>query len=210
MEGCKPCATPIEVNHRLKENGSDRLIDAGRFQRLVGRLIYLSLTRPNITYVVSVVSQFMHAPTQDHMKAAYKIFRYTKGCPGKGNLYQKNVHHQIEVYTDADYASSLTDRRSMFSYCSFVGGNLVTWRSKKQLVIVRSSANGEFRSMAYGICESLWLKMLLSEVGWPTTGPVTIYCDNKATISIAHDPVQHDCTKHVKVDRHFIKDHLKK
>lgn len=98
----------------------------------------------------------------------------------------------------------------MFGYCSFVGGNLVTWRSRKQSVVARSSANAEFRSMTHGICESLLLKMLLSGVGWPITGPVRIYCNNKAAISIAHDPVQHDRTKHVEVDRHFIKDHLKK
>lgn len=81
MEGYKPYATPIEANHRLKEDDNERLIDAGRFQRLVGNLIYLSLTHPDITYEVSVISQFMHAPTQDHMKAAYRILKYLKGCP---------------------------------------------------------------------------------------------------------------------------------
>lgn len=84
---------------------------------------------------------------------------------GKGILYQKHDHNQIEVYIDADWADSLTDQRSTSGYCSFVGRNLVTWRSKKQLVFMESSVEAEFRSMAHGICESLSLKMLLSEVG---------------------------------------------
>lgn len=175
----------------------------------MGCLIYLSLTRPDITYVVSVINQFMHAPTQDHLKAEYQILRYLKGCPRKVLFYKKHDHHHVEVYTDVDWAGSLIDRRSTSDYCSFVGGNLVTWRSKKQYVVARSSAEAEFRSMANGICELLWLKMLLFKVDFPIKGPMRLYCDNKAAISITHDPVQYDRTKHVEVDCHFIKDHLK-
>lgn len=86
---------------------------------------------------------------------------------------------------------------------------MVTWRSKKQSVVARSSAEVEFWSMANGICELLLLRMLLSELGFQVSEPMSLYCDNKAAISIAHDPVQHDRAKHVEIDRHFIKDHLK-
>lgn len=95
----------------------------------------------------------------------FQILRYLKECLGKGLLYQKNDYHQVEVYTDADWAKSLQDRRFTSRYYSFVGGNLVTWRSKKQFVIARSNVEVEFRAMAHDICKSLWLKMLLSEVG---------------------------------------------
>lgn len=131
MTGYKPCLTLIEANRRLKEDDSERLIDAGRYQRLVGRMIYLTLTRHDITYTVSVISQFMHAPIQDHLEAVYRVLRYLKGCSGKGILYKKRGHFRVEIYIDAYWADSLTDRRSTFGYCSFVGGNLVTWRSKK-------------------------------------------------------------------------------
>lgn len=109
-------------------------------------------------------------------------------------------HYQVEVYVDANWAGSLTDRRSTSDYCSFVRGNLVIWRSKKQSVVARSSTEVEFRSMAHGICKSLWLKMLLTEVGFPIHGSMKLYYDNKAAISIVHDLVQHDKTKHVEVD----------
>ncbi|KAK2965725.1 hypothetical protein RJ640_025451, partial [Escallonia rubra] len=115
---------------------------------------------------------------------------------------------ELEAYTDADYAGSLTDRRSTSGYCTFLGGNLVTWRSKKQPVVARSSSEAEFRLMAQGICELLWLKIILKDLKIKLETPMKLYCDNKSAINIAHNPVQHDKTKHVEVDRHFIKEKL--
>jgi len=103
-------------------------------------------------------------------------------------------------------AGSIDDRRSTTGYCTFVWGNLVTWRSKKQSVVARSSAEAEFRAVAQGICEGLWLKKLLEEVNVSIKPPIKLYCDNKAAINISLNPVQHDRTKHVEVDRHFIKE----
>ena len=114
----------------------------------------------------------------------------------------------LEAYTDADYAGSLIDRRSTTGYCTFLGGNLVTWRSKKQNVVARSSAEAEFRAMAQGVCELLWLKIILRDMRIKLEGPMRLYCDNKSAISIAHNPVQHDRTKHIEIDRHFIKEKL--
>ncbi|RVX08124.1 Retrovirus-related Pol polyprotein from transposon RE2 [Vitis vinifera] len=169
-EGLKLCVEPNQVS-----------IDKGRYQRLVGRLMYLDHTRPDLAYALSVVSQYMHNPGEQHMNAVMRILRYLKNAPGKGILFAKNVDHQsIEVYTDADWAGAVDDRRSTSGYFTFVGGNLVTWKSKKQNVVARSSAEAEFRGMALGLSA----------------------CD------IAHNPVQHDRTKHVEVDRFFIKEKL--
>jgi hypothetical protein len=207
LTGCRPASTPIEQNHRLHE-GAGEPIDRERYQRLVGRLIYLSHTRPDITFAVSVVSQFMHDPRTSHMDAVNRIMRYLKGCPGQGLLYTSHGNLQVEFYTDADWAGSLEDRRSTSGYCTFVGGNLVTWRSKKQSVVARSTAEAEFRSMAHGVCEVLWLRILLIELGLFQSKPLMLYCDNKAALDIANNPVQHDRTKHIEIDRHFIKEKL--
>ena len=155
-----------------------------------------------------MVSQFMHSPRQDHFDVVYRILRYLKGTPGKGLLFEDRGHLEVEVYTDADWAGSVTDRRSTSGYCTFVGGNLVTWRSKKQNVVARSSAEAEFRAVAQGICEVLWLKRLLEELKLIKYLPIKVFCDNKAAIAIAHNPVLHDRTKHVEVDKHFIKKKL--
>ncbi|WJZ97410.1 hypothetical protein VitviT2T_016015 [Vitis vinifera] len=209
MSGCQPVNTPIEEGLKLCVEPNQVSTDKGRYQRLVGRLMYLAHTRPDLAYALSVVSQYMHNPGEQHMNAVMRILRYLKNAPGKGILFAKNVNHQsIEVYTDADWAGAVDDRRSTSGYFTFVGGNLVTWKSKKQNVIARSSAEAEFRGMALGLCETLWLRLLLQDLGYLSRQPIRLFCDNKAACDIAHNPVQHDRTKHVEVDRFFIKEKL--
>ncbi|XP_052296993.1 secreted RxLR effector protein 161-like [Citrus sinensis] len=155
--------------------------------------MYLSRTRPNLAYALSVVSQFMHNPGEQHMKAVMRILRYLKTNPGKGILFSKNEDYSnVEVYTDADWVGSISDRRFTSGYFTFVGGNLVTWRSKKQHAVARSSAEAEYRGMALGVCEGLWISFILNDLGYPSQQPIQLYCDNKAAPDIAHNPVQHD------------------
>lgn len=116
----------------------------------------------------------------------------------KTGLFQKNILILIRQ----------VHQRSTSGYCTFLGGNLVTWRSKKQSVVAWSSADAEFRAMARGIFELLWLKIILDDLGIRWKGTMKLYCDKKSAINIAHNPVQHNCTKHVKVDQHFIKEKL--
>ncbi|RVW50307.1 Retrovirus-related Pol polyprotein from transposon RE1 [Vitis vinifera] len=164
--------------------------DLGKIPETCGRLMYLAHTRPDFAYALSVMSQYMHNPGEQHMNAIMRILRYLKNAPGKGILFTKNVNHQsIKVYTNADWAGAVDDRRSTSGYFTFVGGNLVTWKSKKQNIVARSSAETEFR-------------------GYLSRQPIRLFCDNKAACDIAHNPVQHDCTKHVEVDRFFIKEKL--
>ena len=108
---------------------------------------------------MSVISQFMHDQRESHLQAAYRVLHYLKDNPGRGILFKKNNTLTLEAYTDADYAGSIVDRRSTTGYCTFLGGNLVTWRSKKQNVVARSSAKSESRAIAQGLCELLWLKI---------------------------------------------------
>ncbi|RVX15883.1 Retrovirus-related Pol polyprotein from transposon TNT 1-94 [Vitis vinifera] len=208
MLGCKPAETPMDTTVKLEESDGSAPVDKGRYQRLVGKLIYLSHTRPDIGFSVSVVSQFMNNPTEKHMTAVIRILRYLKMTPGKGLFFQRTTKKEIEIFSDADWAGSVTDRRSTSGYCSFVWGNLVTWRSKKQSVVARSSAEAEFRAMAQGICEGIWLNRLLEELRVPLKHPMVLYCDNQAAISIAKNPVHHDRTKHVEIDQHFIKEKI--
>jgi hypothetical protein len=209
MLECRPADTPIVQNHRLGEYPNQVPTDKGRYQRLVGKLIYLSHTRPDIAYAVSVVSQFMHNPSKSHMEAVTRILQYLKSSPGKGLMFSKHDNQlKVDGYTDADWAGNITDRKSTSGYFTFVGGNLVTWRSKKQKVVALSSAEAEFRGMSKGLCELLWLRKLLAEIGFAPTSEMDLFCDNKAAISISHNPVQHDRTKHVEVNRHFIKENL--
>ena len=105
------------------------MVNKEQYQRLVGKLIYFCYTRPDITFAVGVVSQFMHSPNVEHMEVVFRILKYLKTFPGKGILFSKNNHLWVEAYTDADWAGSFADRKSASDYCTFVRGNLVTWKS---------------------------------------------------------------------------------
>ncbi|XP_019053901.1 PREDICTED: uncharacterized protein LOC109114922 [Nelumbo nucifera] len=170
--GAKLANTPIDVNHRLEDCSDEPIADMKQYQRLVGRLLYLSMTRPNIAYAVGVLSQFMHAPKATHLEAAHRVLRYLKKFPGTGLLFGKHEHIRVEVYTDADWAGSVDDRKSTSGYCALVGGNLVTWRSKKQSVVARSSVEAEYRAMSHGVAELLWIKNLLGELDFPLSDPI--------------------------------------
>ncbi|XP_047953669.1 secreted RxLR effector protein 161-like [Salvia hispanica] len=186
---CKPANTPIVQNHGLQLIKGAAPTDRSGYQRLVGKLIYLSHTRPDVAYTVGVLSQFMHSPQDEHWEAALRVVRYLKGTAGHGVLFWKNGHLDIHGYTDVDWAGNLVDRRSTGRYFTFIGGNLVTWRSKKQKVVALSSAEAEFRGIKSGLTEILWLRRLMKELNMELQKTCKLLCDNKAAISISENSV---------------------
>ncbi|CAN6725637.1 unnamed protein product [Malus baccata var. baccata] len=165
MIDCKPACTPLDNNLKLKTHG-DPIPNLSYCQRMVGKLIYLTITHLDISYAISLVSQFMHSPTMDHLKIVYCVLHYLKGSIGRGIIMRNNSHTHISGYTDADWAGNSLDRRFTTGFCTFVGDNLVTWKSKKQSVVVRSSAEAEYHVMASTTCELIWLKRLLLDLGF--------------------------------------------
>ncbi|XP_050896612.1 uncharacterized mitochondrial protein AtMg00810-like [Lathyrus oleraceus] len=160
----KPADTPMDPSVKLLPNQGEPLSDLGRYRRLVGKLNYLTVTRPNISFAVSVVSQFFNSPCQEHMTVVIWILRYIKCAPGKVLVYEDKGHTQIIGYYDADWAGSPIDKRSTSGYCVLVEGNLISWKSKKQNIIARSSAEAEYRAMTMATYELIWLKQFLKEL----------------------------------------------
>ena len=148
--GAKPCSFPMAPGLHLTREG-ELFEDSERYRRLVGKLNYLTVTRPDIAHSVSVVSQYMSSPTVDNWVAVEHILCYLKGASRRGILYSNHGHNRVECFIDADWARSKEDRRSTSGYCVFVGGNLVSWKSKKQGVVSRSSAESEYRVMAQSV-----------------------------------------------------------
>ena len=144
MMASKPVASPIEQNHRLSEAHGEKKVDGKMYQRLVKRLIYLAHTRPDIVYSISVISQFMHDLREIHLMVAYRVLHYLKAHPGNGILFKKTSNIALAIYTNANFARSPLDKQSTTSYCTFLEGNLVSWRNKKQNMVARSSAEAEF------------------------------------------------------------------
>jgi hypothetical protein len=153
-------STPIDQKSKLSAE-ADEPVDKERYQRLVSRLIYLSHTRPDISFAVS---RYMHDPRKGHMDAMYQILRYLKSAPGKGLIYRKNGHFNIKGYCDSDWVSCVDDMKSTYGYCMFVGDNLVSWKSKKQSVVARSTAEAEYRAMDLSVAEIIWLRSIFVEL----------------------------------------------
>lgn len=149
----------------------------------------------------------MQKPMTGHLELINQILRYLKSAPGRGILMKNHGFVDLMGYTDADWAGNPLDRKSTTGFCMFVGGNLVTWRSKKQGVVARSSAEAEYRAMAAAASEIVWLRLLLEELGHSLTGkPTKLFCDNQAAIQIASNPVFHERTKHIEVACHYIRE----
>lgn len=202
--GCKPAETPMDPNKKIFKDEEQTPVNKEHYQRLVGKLIYLSHTRPDIAYSVGIVSQHMNEPTEGHLEAVKRILRYLKMTPGLGLRFKRTEIRDVQVYTDASWAGKETNRKSTTGYCSYVWGNLVTWRSKKQSVVSRSSAESEYRALALGMCEGMWIQRLLRELGMKKEESIKMFTDSQPAINIAKNPVHHDRTKHIEIDRHFI------
>ncbi|XP_019099678.1 PREDICTED: uncharacterized protein LOC109132502 [Camelina sativa] len=209
--GSKPVETPLEEDYKAGHKGElndASFEDVKQYRRLVGKLIYLTISRPDICFAVNQVSQHMQKPTLHHWKMVSRILKYLKGSPGQGIWMGCNGNAELVGYCDADYAGDHEDRRSTSGYCTFVGGNLVTWKSKKQKVVSLSSAESEYRAMRKLTTELMWLKALLKDLGIETPKPITMHCDNEAAIHIASNSVFHERKKHIEVDCHKVREQV--
>ena len=208
--GCKHASTPMKANMDLWCDGNHPLEDPGQYRRLIKKLIYLTITRLDITFVVRVLSKFMQQLREVHWTTNLRIIIYVKSSPGKDFMYKKHEHVRIFGYSDSGYVGDKGDKQSNTRYCTIIGKNLVTWRRKKQDDVSRSSVEAEYRVMAYITCEMIWLKNLLLELGFKRPGYMLVFCDNQSAIYIAHNHVFHERTKHIEVNSHLIRDVLTK
>ena len=208
MLGCRPSAFPFEQGTKLDKGDEEARVDATQYRRLVGRLLYLQATRPDITYAVNVLSQFVADPRRNHSEAANRVLRYLKGTPGQGVLLPRNGPLNLTAYCDSDRLGCPFTRRSRTGYLLILGGGPISWRTKKQSVVSRSSAEAEYRAMASTVSEILWVKWLLKDLQVVITTPTPLFCDNQVARHIANNHVYHERTKHVEMDCFFVRERV--
>ncbi|KAG7587833.1 Retrotransposon Copia-like N-terminal [Arabidopsis suecica] len=207
--GSKPVATPMDCTIQLHAESGDLLPDATTYRALIGKLLYLTITRADITYAVHKLSQFLAQPRTSHLEAAYRIVRYLKGDPGRGLFYSAHSELRLQAFSDSDWGTCQDTRRSTTGFCVFLGNSLISWKSRKQQTASRSSAEAEYRALADTTCELLWLNQLLKDLHIKVSGPANLYCDSTAAIHIASNSVFHERTKHIEIDCHIVRDRLR-
>ncbi|CAL8085814.1 unnamed protein product [Prunus armeniaca] len=203
----KPVSTPLAAKVSLSLLDGTPLASPTEFREIVGSLQYLTLTRPDIAYAVNTVAQFMSSPRAPHLIAAKRILRYVKGTLDHGLVFRPQpLTARLCAYSDADWAGCPDTRRSTSGYLVYFGSNLLSWCSKKQPTIARSSAESEYRSLAHSCAETTWLFSLLQELGVTIPLPVLLYCDNLSATYMAANPVFHARTRHIELDYHFVRE----
>jgi hypothetical protein len=206
--GSKPASTPLDPAVKLHNDDSKPYTDISQYRRLIGKLLYLTNTRPDICFATQQLSQFLSKPTISHYNAACRVIRYLKHNPGRGLLFPRSSDLQILGFTDADWAGCLDTRKSTTGYCFFLGSSLVSWKAKKQNTVSRSSSEAEYRALSSATCELIWLLYLMNDLKIQCSKPPVIYCDSQSAMHIASNPVFHERTKHLEIDCHLVREKL--
>jgi histone deacetylase 1/2 len=162
----------------------------------------------NISFAVNKVCQFLSQPTDSHWEAVKRILRYVKGTLSTGLRFRKSSSTDINIYTDADWAGCVDDRRSTGGFAIFVGPNLISWSSKKQPTVSRSSTEAEYKALANGAAEAIWIESLFKELGVSQQHIPILWCDNLGATYLTAIPVFHARTKHIEIDFHFVRERV--
>ncbi|KAM0973674.1 hypothetical protein ACFX2C_016966 [Malus domestica] len=208
FKDCKPVATPLAVNDKLSKMDGSEQADEGLYRQIVGSLLYLTATRPDIMFAASLLARFMHGPTRKHMGTAKRVLRYIQGTLDYGIAYEKGNEAMLIGYCDSDWSGSEDDMRSTSGYAFNLGSGVFSWASVKQSSVALSTAEAEYVSAAEATAQAIWLRFVLSDFGEEQVEPTTILCDNTSAIAITKNPVHHHKTRHINRRFHFIRDAL--
>ncbi|GJU54048.1 putative ribonuclease H-like domain-containing protein [Tanacetum coccineum] len=201
----KSASTPTDLEKPLVQDGDVADVDEHLYRSMIGYLMYLTASRPNIMFAVCACARFQVSPKTSHLLAVKRIFRYLKGKPSLGLWYSKDSPLELVAYTDSDYAGATQDRKSTTGGCQFLGNRLISWQCKKQTVVATSTTEAEYVAAASCCGQVLWIQNQLLDYGYNFMDTV-IYIDNTSTICIIENPVQHSKTKHIEIRHHFIRD----
>ncbi|KAG8489617.1 hypothetical protein CXB51_017591 [Gossypium anomalum] len=206
LANAKSVNTPMISSSILSKSDGDFLSDPTDYRSLAGALQYVVLTQPDIVYAINQVCQFMHAPTTEHLTALKRILRYLRGTIDYGLIFRPSDRLSLVGYADANWGLDFDDCRSTTGYCIFFGHTPVSWSSKKQQVVSRSTAEAEYRSLAAAASDVTWLMSLLQELHLCSVDVAALWCDNSSAVAVAANPVLHSKFKHVELDLFFVRE----
>lgn len=206
MSECKPVNSPIVPGFKIHRDVDGVAVDGTQYKQIVGSLMYLTATRLDIMFSVSLISRYMSNPTEMHLQAAKRILRYLKGTSGYGIFYKKGEEENLLGFTDSDYAGDEEDSKSTSGYVFLLSSGAVSWMSKKQPIVTLSTTEAEFIAASASACQAVWMRRILRCSGHNEEGGTVIMCDNSSAIKLSKNPVMHGRSKHIRVRFHFLRD----
>ncbi|GJW72817.1 hypothetical protein Tco_0132187 [Tanacetum coccineum] len=209
LEDSKPTKTPMSTEIKLTKDDEADSMDSSKYRGMIGSLLYLTASRPDIMFSVCLCARFQENPKTTHLEAVKRIFRYIRGTSHLGLWYPKGTGIKTIVYVDSDHAGDYVDRKSTSGVCTFMGCCLTSWFAKKQTALAISTTEAEYVSAGKACQQALWMKQALIDYGI-RLDDVPIMCDNKGAIDLSKNPVQHSRTKHIEIRHHFLRDNVQK
>jgi hypothetical protein len=206
MEDSKPVGTPMVIGCKLSKDDDSVDVDQSSYRSMIGSVLYITTSRPDIMHAIGMVGRFQSAPKQSHLQAVKRIFRYLKETMTYGLWYPRNQNFQLTAYSDADWANCVDERKSTSGGAFFLGDSLVKWLSKKQGSISLSTTEAEYISTATCCTQVLWMIHTLADLEVKYAAPIPIHCDNTSAISVSKNPIFHSKTKHIPIKYHFLRE----
>ncbi|GAA0149902.1 transmembrane signal receptor [Lithospermum erythrorhizon] len=205
LETASSKRTPLATHVKITKDEGGVSVDVSKYRSMIGSLLYLTASRPDISHSVGICARFQADPKEIHLNLVKRIIKYVHGTLNYGLLYSFDTNKALVGYSDADWAGNTEDRKSTSGGCFFLENNLVSWFSRKQNSVSLSTAEAEYIAAGSACTQLLWMKQMLEEYG-VNPGVMTLYCDNKSAICISKNPVQHSRIKHIDIRHHFIRE----
>ncbi|KAG7547302.1 Reverse transcriptase RNA-dependent DNA polymerase [Arabidopsis suecica] len=209
MENCNPVFNPMVPGSKLDIDEGGERVDDTFYKQIIGSLLYITTTRPDLQFSVSLLSRFMSKPTVLHLQAAKRVLRYLKGTMEFGIWYKGGGNGELLVYTDSDFAGDVDGRRSTSGYVFLMDDAAVAWSSKKQPIVTLSTTEAEYVAASVCACQAVWFNRVLEELGYEVKESTVILCDNTSTIKLSKNQVFHGRCKHIGVRFHFLRELVK-
>lgn len=205
MVNCKPVMTPMAVNEKTLGCTDTELTDPLMYRSLIGKLLYLTHSRPDTCFAVSYLARFMSSPCNSHFTAAKRVVRYLACTKDFGLWFSRDNGGVLKAFSNSDWGGSLADRKSTTGMLVRLGMSAISWSSRKQEVVALSTTEAEYIAATAGACQIVWFKRLLEVCGHVFKNPICLWCDNQSAIVVAKNPAHHGRTKHIDVRFHFIR-----
>jgi hypothetical protein len=206
MKDAKPAKTPMGMDGHLDLNKGGKSVDQKAYRSMIGSLLYLCASRPDIMLSVCMCARFQSNPKECHLVAVKRIIRYLVSTPCFGIWYPKGSTFDLIGYSDSDYVGCKVDRKSTSGACQFLGRFLVSWSSKKQTFVALSTVEAEYVAVGQCCAQLLWMRQTLWDFGY-NLSKVPLLCDNESAIRLVDNLVEHSRTKHIDIRHHFLRDH---